>query len=50
MRERGSARRSTATRWDQGSPGATYLGSIAANTRALVEGFTGKPASCELPA
>jgi ABC-type Zn uptake system ZnuABC Zn-binding protein ZnuA len=32
-----------------GSPGATYLGSIAANTRALVEGFTGEPARCSLP-
>ena len=34
----------------QGSPGATYLGSIAANTRALVEGFTGRRAACDLPA
>jgi ABC-type Zn uptake system ZnuABC Zn-binding protein ZnuA len=29
-----------------GSDGATYIGSIEANTRALVEGFTGEPASC----
>jgi ABC-type Zn uptake system ZnuABC Zn-binding protein ZnuA len=29
-----------------GSDGATYIGSIEANTRALVEGFTGKPANC----
>jgi ABC-type Zn uptake system ZnuABC Zn-binding protein ZnuA len=28
------------------SDGATYIGSIEANTRALVEGFTGKPANC----
>lgn len=31
------------------SDGATYLGSIAANTRALVEGFTAGARSCELP-
>jgi zinc/manganese transport system substrate-binding protein/manganese/iron transport system substrate-binding protein len=30
----------------EGSDGATYIGSIEANTRALVAGFTGKPASC----
>jgi ABC-type Zn uptake system ZnuABC Zn-binding protein ZnuA len=30
----------------EGSDGATYIGSIEANTRALVEGFTGKPADC----
>ncbi len=30
----------------EGSDGATYIGSIEANTRALVEGFTGKPANC----
>jgi len=28
------------------SDGATYIGSIEANTRALVEGFTGRPANC----
>ena len=27
----------------EGSDGATYIGSIEANTRALVEGFTGRP-------
>ena len=30
----------------EGSDGATYIDSIKANTRALVEGFTGKPADC----
>jgi zinc/manganese transport system substrate-binding protein/manganese/iron transport system substrate-binding protein len=30
----------------EGSDGATYIGSIEANTRALVEGFTGQPANC----
>lgn len=30
----------------EGSDGATYIGSIEANTRALVEGFTGAPANC----
>lgn len=30
----------------EGSDGATYIGSIEANTRALVAGFTGKPAEC----
>ena len=30
----------------QGSDGATYIGSIESNTRALVEGFTGGPANC----
>jgi ABC-type Zn uptake system ZnuABC Zn-binding protein ZnuA len=30
----------------EGSDGATYIGSIEANTRALVEGFTGRPANC----
>jgi ABC-type Zn uptake system ZnuABC Zn-binding protein ZnuA len=34
----------------QGSSGATYLESIAANTRALVDGFTGGARSCSLPA
>lgn len=34
----------------KGSDGATYLQSIAANTRALVAGFTGGARSCELPA
>jgi ABC-type Zn uptake system ZnuABC Zn-binding protein ZnuA len=33
----------------KGSDGATYLKSIAANTRALVAGFTGGARSCELP-
>jgi zinc/manganese transport system substrate-binding protein len=33
-----------------GSDGATYIGSIAANTRALVEGFTGRADSCRLDA
>jgi zinc/manganese transport system substrate-binding protein len=33
----------------QGSSGATYLESIAANTRALVKGFTGGEQSCSLP-
>jgi zinc/manganese transport system substrate-binding protein len=33
----------------QGSSGATYLQSIAANTRALVDGFTGGEHSCSLP-
>src|SRR4051794_9062865 len=33
-----------------GSDGATYIGSIEANTRALVEGFTGGPAGCRLDA
>jgi ABC-type Zn uptake system ZnuABC Zn-binding protein ZnuA len=32
-----------------GSSGATYIGSIEANTRALAEGFTGVPSSCEFP-
>jgi zinc/manganese transport system substrate-binding protein len=32
-----------------GSPGATYVGSIEANTRALVDGFTGVNANCEFP-
>jgi ABC-type Zn uptake system ZnuABC Zn-binding protein ZnuA len=30
----------------EGSDGATYIGSIEANTRAPVEGFSGKPANC----
>lgn len=30
----------------EGTDGATYIGSIEANTRALVEGFTGRPANC----
>jgi ABC-type Zn uptake system ZnuABC Zn-binding protein ZnuA len=33
-----------------GSEGATYLGSLRANTRALAAGFTGGAARCELPA
>jgi ABC-type Zn uptake system ZnuABC Zn-binding protein ZnuA len=33
----------------QGSSGATYLESIAANTRALVDGFTDGEQSCSLP-
>jgi ABC-type Zn uptake system ZnuABC Zn-binding protein ZnuA len=32
-----------------GSDGATYLGSIAANTRALVDGFTAGQRTCRLP-
>jgi ABC-type Zn uptake system ZnuABC Zn-binding protein ZnuA len=32
-----------------GSSGATYIGSIEANTRALVEGFTGHASHCEFP-
>jgi ABC-type Zn uptake system ZnuABC Zn-binding protein ZnuA len=32
-----------------GSAGATYLGSLAANTRALVTGFAGGHARCTLP-
>jgi ABC-type Zn uptake system ZnuABC Zn-binding protein ZnuA len=32
-----------------GSAGATYLGSLRANTRALVAGFTGGRARCVLP-
>ncbi|MEA2243133.1 MAG: zinc/manganese transport system substrate-binding protein [Solirubrobacteraceae bacterium] len=32
-----------------GSAGATYLGSLAANTRALVAGFAGPHARCTLP-
>jgi|1186.fasta_scaffold209887_1 ABC-type Zn uptake system ZnuABC Zn-binding protein ZnuA len=32
-----------------GSSGATYLSSIAANTRALVDGFTGGRQTCALP-
>jgi ABC-type Zn uptake system ZnuABC Zn-binding protein ZnuA len=31
-----------------GSPGETYLGSLAANTRALVAGFTGRATHCKL--
>ena len=34
----------------RGSPGATYTGSLAANTRAIVEGFGDAPAGCPLPA
>lgn len=34
----------------RGTDGATYIGSIEANTRALVEGFTGRPATCKLDA
>jgi ABC-type Zn uptake system ZnuABC Zn-binding protein ZnuA len=32
-----------------GSPAATYLGALRENTRALLDGFTGGRASCELP-
>ncbi len=32
-----------------GSPGATYLGSLRANTEALADGFTGGSATCSLP-
>src|SRR4051812_36336523 len=32
-----------------GSDGATYIGSIAADTRALAEGFTGRPSTCTFP-
>ena len=32
----------------EGSNGATYVQSIAANTRALVDGFTGGAVSCSL--
>jgi zinc/manganese transport system substrate-binding protein len=32
-----------------GSAGATYLGSLRANSRALVAGFTGGRARCDLP-
>jgi zinc/manganese transport system substrate-binding protein/manganese/iron transport system substrate-binding protein len=32
-----------------GSDGATYLASIASNTRALVDGFTGGQRTCRLP-
>ncbi len=34
----------------RGSEGETYFGSIAANTRALLEGFTGRPTGCKLDA
>ena len=33
----------------EGSSGETYIGSIAANTRALVAGFTGGAVDCRLP-
>jgi ABC-type Zn uptake system ZnuABC Zn-binding protein ZnuA len=33
----------------EGSAGATYLGSIAANTHALVDGFTAGRTTCRLP-
>ena len=33
----------------EGSDGATYIGSIEANTRALAEGFTGIRSTCEFP-
>ncbi|HEX6025686.1 MAG TPA: metal ABC transporter substrate-binding protein [Solirubrobacter sp.] len=37
------------TLWaDSLKPGGTYIESIADNTRALVEGFTGRPAECDL--
>ena len=35
---------------DSLAPGGTYIGSIVDNTRALVEGFTGRPAECDLDA
>jgi len=34
----------------KGSDGASYIASIEANTRALVEGFTGRPAECRFDA
>jgi ABC-type Zn uptake system ZnuABC Zn-binding protein ZnuA len=34
----------------KGSPGATYLGSLRANTQALVAGFSGGRERCSLPA
>jgi ABC-type Zn uptake system ZnuABC Zn-binding protein ZnuA len=33
---------------DSLAPGGTYISSIVDNTRALVEGFTGRPAECDL--
>ena len=33
-----------------GSDGATYGGSVAANTRALVEGFSGGAVACRIDA
>jgi zinc/manganese transport system substrate-binding protein/manganese/iron transport system substrate-binding protein len=33
----------------EGSDGATYMRSIASNTAAMVDGFTGGAASCSLP-
>lgn len=33
----------------RGSPGASYLGSLRENTRALVDGFTGGSQECALP-
>ena len=33
----------------EGSDGDTYLKSIASNTRALAEGFSGSPVTCRLP-
>jgi ABC-type Zn uptake system ZnuABC Zn-binding protein ZnuA len=35
---------------DSLAPGGTYIDSIVDNTRALVEGFTGRPAECDLGA
>jgi ABC-type Zn uptake system ZnuABC Zn-binding protein ZnuA len=35
---------------DSLAPDGTYIDSIADNTRALVEGFTGRPAECDLGA
>ena len=32
-----------------GTDGATYLRSLAANTRAIVEGLTGGATACRLP-
>lgn len=34
----------------KGSSGETYIGSVAANTRSLVAGFTGGAVDCRLPA
>ena len=33
----------------RGSDGATYLGSVAANTRAIVDGLSGGAVRCDLP-
>jgi ABC-type Zn uptake system ZnuABC Zn-binding protein ZnuA len=31
-----------------GSDGATYIDSLRANTRALADGFTGRPGTCRI--